>query len=145
MKKSEWKDCVTTSYTQTVKALLIDLNTENYISVKVGLSVLMQSLATKDKNELKSHLRVLMAHIIKWNTQPDKRTRSWVKTIRNARNEIDELLETEPSMKRLVKPYIRSEFPKAKMDAEDEMEMQTSIDHLTYVQVMKENYTLPFE
>jgi Domain of unknown function DUF29 len=32
-------------------------------------------MAQKEKNELLSHLKTFMAHIIKWKSQPEKRSR----------------------------------------------------------------------
>jgi len=36
-----------------------------------------------EENELKNHLRVLLAHLPKWQHQPTKRSVSWFTTIAN--------------------------------------------------------------
>jgi len=40
-----------------------------------------------------------MMHIIKWQIQPEHRSRNWLITIENARIEIEEILEEEPHLK----------------------------------------------
>ncbi len=45
-------------------------------------------MSQKEEKKLKSFLKLLMMHIIKWLSQIEKRSRSWEITISNARNEI---------------------------------------------------------
>lgn len=56
------------------------------------------ALAKRDKRALLSHLRVLMHHLLKWQAQPDNRSSSWEGSIRNARDEIQGILEDSPSL-----------------------------------------------
>lgn len=41
-----------------------------------------------------------MMHIIKWKTQPNKRSRSWIVSILDARDAIEESREEMPSLNR---------------------------------------------
>lgn len=59
----------------------------------------LESLGNKERQELKSRLRVLLGHLLKWQYQPQKRTNSWMATIREQREEVVELLERNPSLK----------------------------------------------
>ena len=64
----------------------------------------ISDLAKRDKKALRSHLRILLLHLLKWQYQPDKRSTSWSTSIANARIEIEDLLTDSPSLK----PYLPS-------------------------------------
>lgn len=51
------------------------------------------------KQSLKSNLRVLLMHLIKYKYQPEKRSRSWLLTISEHRQRIFDSLEDSPSLK----------------------------------------------
>jgi Domain of unknown function DUF29 len=79
-------------------------------------------MAKKDKRELRAFLKLLMMHVLKWKTQPSKRSTSWAKTIRNARNEIEVILEDTPSVnKNYVEEVWQQTFDSAVEDAKYEM------------------------
>jgi hypothetical protein len=48
---------------------------------------------------LESALTVLLMHMLKWEFQPDKRSRSWEATIREQRRRVEKLIRTNPSLK----------------------------------------------
>ncbi|WP_181705832.1 DUF29 domain-containing protein [Chthonobacter rhizosphaerae] len=50
-------------------------------------------------DKLESALTVLMQHMLKWDHQPNRRSRSWVNTIREQRRRISRLLRKNPSLK----------------------------------------------
>ena len=41
----------------------------------------IESLGREQFNKLESAIRVLLLHMLKWDHQPDKRSRSWILTI----------------------------------------------------------------
>ncbi len=43
-------------------------------------------------NKLESALRVLLTHMLKWDHQPEKRSRSWSLSIRDQRLALDDVL-----------------------------------------------------
>jgi hypothetical protein len=53
-------------------------------------------LGNEQRYTVESHLRILLAHILKWRSQPQRR-RSWQTSILNARTEITRRLERDPS------------------------------------------------
>jgi len=57
------------------------------------------------RRELRSRMAVLLAHLLKWQWQPRHRGKSWVRTIRNQREELADLLNSNPSLL----PELRSE------------------------------------
>jgi hypothetical protein len=59
----------------------------------------VEDLARRDAHSLRSQLARLMAHFLKWQLQPRKRTNSWRGSIRGARREIRGLLDESPGLK----------------------------------------------
>ena len=59
----------------------------------------IESLGRQEFRELVNRLKVLIGHLLKWQFQPEKRTRSWEITIRNQRKEINQLISENPSLK----------------------------------------------
>jgi hypothetical protein len=60
----------------------------------------IQSLGERDRREVDSRLMLILAHLLKWRYQPEKRTRSWQATIATQRGEIELILEQSPSLRR---------------------------------------------
>ena len=59
----------------------------------------LENMGKSQKRELVSRLAVLLAHLLKWQHQPDRRTNSWVSTVVTQRTEILLLLDESPSLK----------------------------------------------
>ena len=82
----------------------------------------LSDLARSQRRALRSHLRSLLLHLLKWQFQPERRGISWQKSIDNARDEIDDLLMESPSIRDefadIGKCYLR-----ARRDAAREMEL----------------------
>jgi hypothetical protein len=59
------------------------------------LAEFLTDIAKQDKREVLSRLAVLLAHLLKWEHQPDQRTQSWRATIDVQRDELADLLDSE--------------------------------------------------
>ncbi|HHP7232749.1 MAG TPA: DUF29 domain-containing protein [Xenococcaceae cyanobacterium] len=59
----------------------------------------IESLGKSERNALKSNLRVLLRHLLKWQYQPNKRSNSWNYTISEHSIRITEALADSPSLK----------------------------------------------
>ncbi|BBC23144.1 DUF29 domain-containing protein [Pseudanabaena sp. ABRG5-3] len=59
----------------------------------------IESLGKQKQQELSNRLGVLIGHLLKWQYQPQKRSRSWQVTIQLQREEIQDLLADNPSLK----------------------------------------------
>ncbi len=138
----QWQELATTSHYQTAVAVKQELLKGNIEEATTGIEALIEALGRSDKRALRSQLIRLMAHIIKWETQPAQRSRSWAATIENARIEIEELLEFEPSLKPSVPGLLQELFEKAKRSAEKEMSQKTSITELSWEEGFEEEYDL---
>jgi Domain of unknown function DUF29 len=72
----------------------------------VNLIEEIESLGRKERQELRNRLGLLLGHLLKWQFQPDKRSNSWLGTIREQRVQIKLLLQDSPSLK----PYLNEVF-----------------------------------
>lgn len=124
---SQWKDLAMTSHYQTAIAIENELESNHIESAQSGIEELIESLIRADKRALKSQLTRLIRHIIKWKTQPEKRTPSWVYSIESARMEIQDLLADEPSLKSYLETLPDELFAKAKKLAEAEMNVKSDL------------------
>ena len=70
--------------------------------------------------ELENRLEVLLMHMLKWDHQPARRSRSWKATMREQRNAIRRLMRRSPSFKRDLETTIADIYPDAVGRASDE-------------------------
>lgn len=56
-----------------------------------SLGEYLTDMARRDRREVKRRLVVLIAHLLKWEFQPEKRSRSWRTTVLNQRQELSDL------------------------------------------------------
>jgi hypothetical protein len=90
------------------QATLLRQGKLDYIDV-VNLIEEIESLGKQQKQELKNRLGVLLGHLLKWDYQSDRRSKSWKYTIQEQRLQILDLLEQNPSLK----PYQEEAVSKA--------------------------------
>jgi hypothetical protein len=100
-------------------------------------------MSRRDHHALQSYLTILMQHIIKWQTQPMMRSKSWLNSIAYSRKNISALRENMPSLTDVVvQRYWEQSFQTAKKSAEREMNQTTDITSLSWQEVFEEEYTL---
>ena len=81
----------------------------------------ISSLGISLKHAIRSHLRTLLIHLIKYELQPNLRSASWRASIVNARSEIADLIEESPSLKRHPREVFEKTLAQAYADALVEM------------------------
>ena len=59
----------------------------------------IDDMGKRERRALISRTAVLAAHLLKWQVQPERRSPSWIATIRIQRREIAKLLDEMPSLK----------------------------------------------
>ena len=89
----------------------------------VNLLEEVESMGNSDKLALSSNLVVVLLHLLKWQYQPNKRTRSWEKSIAEHRRRIDESFEISPSLKR----YYLQIFDKCYRNARKQAKIETRL------------------
>ncbi len=137
-----WRDLANGSHYQTALAIKQEMLTENIESAKSGIEELIEALSRSDKRALRSQLVRLIMHVIKWKTQPERRSSSWVYTIESARMEILDLLADEPSLKPDLDLLFVQMFVKSKKLAESEMSSRSDVAELTWAEVFDDEYCL---
>jgi hypothetical protein len=73
----------------------------------------LEGLGRSDQRALRSHLLVLLLCLLKWERQPDKRSRSWQNSILSAREEIEDLLKENPSFENKFLQFVEGQFSRA--------------------------------
>ncbi len=58
------------------------------------LAEYLTDMARRDRREVFSRLVTLLAHLLKWEFQPDQRSRSWLATMLEQQRELRQLLES---------------------------------------------------
>ena len=69
-----------------------DLDLENLIDE-------VASVGASEKREIRSRLKVLLAHLLKWKFQPGARSSGWRGTIDHQRDEVGGLIADSPSLR----------------------------------------------
>jgi len=59
----------------------------------------IESLGKQQQQELKNRLGILIGHLLKWQFQSNRRSKSWKYTIQEQRLQILDLIEQNPSLK----------------------------------------------
>jgi hypothetical protein len=80
----------------------------------------LEGMARSDKRQLVNRLAVLLAHLLKWQYQPEKRSKSWQRTIREQRKRISLLLEDSPSLKYDIEEKVTDAYEIAVLSAANE-------------------------
>jgi Domain of unknown function DUF29 len=80
----------------------------------------IESLGRSDRRELENRLTVLLMHLLKWQRQPELRSKSWSATIREQRRQIEKLLHDSPSLRPFVNEAHGRAYAEAREDAVEE-------------------------
>jgi hypothetical protein len=90
------------------------LRNEDYTELDIdNLVEEIEAMAKRDRRELFNRLKIILMHLLKWQYQPSHRSKSWTDTLDEQRDEIDELLEDSPSLRRDLPDLVIRAYPKA--------------------------------
>ena len=104
----------------------------------------IETLGRSERNKIISSLRLIYQHLLKWQYQPEKRSKSWTDISDRERDKINDYIEDMPSLKRLLDDpeAITKAYSRERRDAMKE----TGIRHFptncpfTIQQVLDPNY-----
>jgi hypothetical protein len=89
----------------------------------------VRDLSKRERDHLLSSLRLITHHLLKWDYQPQKRSRSWQITIELARLNIKDYLRDSPSLKRyLTDEYLHQVYRTARLNAIGETGLDMPVD-----------------
>jgi hypothetical protein len=80
----------------------------------------LESMGRSEKNAIKSNLRILVMHLLKYKYQPEKRTNSWRYTITEHRQRLQDTFKTSPSLYRFFEDIFNESYQNARKLASDE-------------------------
>jgi hypothetical protein len=89
----------------------------------------LESMGAKDRRELLNRLQKLVMHMLKFQFQPERRSKSWKLTIVHQRTAIERLLKQSPSLKRILEDQeeIQDVYQKAMREAALETDVDSSV------------------
>jgi Domain of unknown function DUF29 len=74
----------------------------------------------RERSEYESHLTRVLAHMIKWEVQPERRGMSWWLSIMNGRRDAERFLKVNPSLKPVQNAIFAEALKYARRQAIDE-------------------------
>jgi hypothetical protein len=77
----------------------------------------IESSGIEQFNKLESAIRVLLVHMLKWDHQPHKRSRSWVLSIKEQRIALEDVLDDNPGLKPRIGEAIARGHRRAHVEA----------------------------
>jgi hypothetical protein len=77
----------------------------------------VEALRKTERKTVRSQLRRLSSHLLKWAYQPARRSDSWQATINDARRLVDDWLEDSPSLTRELPALVEWAYPRARREA----------------------------
>lgn len=80
----------------------------------------IEDMGRSEKRQLESRLEILIMHLLKWQFQPNLRSRSWQLTIKEQRLRLEKLLAENPSLKSSLTDIKEKIYPLAVISAERE-------------------------
>ena len=87
----------------------------------------LEGMARSDKRQLINRFAVLLAHLLKWQYQPERRSKSWERTIKEQRKRILLLLEESPSLKHEIETKMADAYEIAILSAANETGLDESV------------------
>jgi Domain of unknown function DUF29 len=88
----------------------------------------IESLGKQQRQELRNRLSVLIGHLLKWEYQPQHRSRSWLATLRVQRRDLLRLLKDNPSLT----PYLDDALQESYENARDLAMGDTDLPEQTF-------------
>ncbi len=106
----------------------------------------IETMGKAEKRELVSRLTVLLAHLLKWQYQPERRGKSWRNTITTQRLDVADHLADNPSLRARLPQSITDAYKRARLAAANETDLDTDAFPTTcpwsYEQIMDPDFFL---
>ncbi|BAZ49096.1 hypothetical protein NIES4103_17070 [Nostoc sp. NIES-4103] len=93
----------------------------------------IEDMGRYEKRQLESRLEVLIMHLLKWQFQPNLRSRSWQLTIKEQRLRLEKLLQENPSLQSNLSEVIEKVYPLATLSAERETGLSSFPETCPYI------------
>lgn len=77
----------------------------------INIAEELSDVGNEQLDKLESAIAVLAQHLLKWDHQPEMRSRSWELTIREQRRRIERVLRKNPGLKSKLQEAIEDAYP----------------------------------
>jgi Domain of unknown function DUF29 len=88
----------------------------------------VEDLGKRERSAIESRLAVLICHLLKWDCQPAKRSRSWQATVELQRTRVERLLRQSPSLR----PFASEALPEIYAEAVLRAIKETGLDRNSF-------------
>jgi len=85
----------------------------------------IESVGRTEFSRLESALRIILLHMLKWDHQPDRRSRSWALSIAAQRIELDDVIGDNPGLKPRLADAMTRAYRRARIEAARETGLAT--------------------
>ena len=82
----------------------------------------LDDLGDEQCDKLESALRLILLHLLKWDQQPERRSRSWRQSIEVQRRHFHKVLRKNPGLKPLVDEALNEAYADARLEAAGEID-----------------------
>ena len=86
----------------------------------LNIAVELDDVGNEQYDKLESALRLILLHLLKWDHQPERRTRSWHTTIAIQRKHVQKVLRKNPGLRPLVDEAVTEAYDDARLEASAE-------------------------
>jgi hypothetical protein len=80
----------------------------------------LEDVGISQERAFESHLRVLLAHLLKWAYEPGHRSKSWKFSVENSRDDLKEILDRNPGLRQRIPMLFSASYRRARRDAASE-------------------------
>ena len=82
----------------------------------------LDDVRNEQYDKLESVLRIILLHLLKWDHQPARRSRSWRQSIEVQRRHFHKVLRKNPGLKPLVEEAVKEAYDDARLEAAGEID-----------------------
>jgi hypothetical protein len=105
----------------------------------------IEDLGRQEFNQLAGAYRVILVHMLKWDHQPQRRSRSWVTSIKTQRLDLENILKDNPSLQGRVTEAVARAYRKARINAAGESRLPEKVFPTACPYTLDEILKRPFD
>jgi len=87
----------------------------------------LDDVGNEQYDKLESALRLILLHLLKWDHQPDRRSRSWWASIQIQRKHVEKVLRKNPGLKPFISEAIGDAYGVARLEAAKQTKLHPDI------------------
>jgi hypothetical protein len=87
----------------------------------------LDDVGNEQYDKLESALRLILLHLLKWDHQPPRRSRSWRASILVQRNHVRKVIRKNPGLKPLIEEAVIEAYSDARLEAASETDLDERV------------------